>query len=137
LLGALCFAYSDHEDQFVAAFARAERERAEKLIVEQNRITFRYLSLIIEFATRSRLPAVAGPRAFAEGGGLMSYGPDVSANFRRAATYADKILKGVKPADLPIEQLTRFELVVNLKTARTLGLTIWPSVLARADEVIQ
>ena len=86
---------------------------------------------------RRRLPTVFGVREFAEAGGLLAYGPSLAAGFRRAPTYVDRILKGAKPADLPIEQATRFELVVNLKTAKALGLTIPQSVLLRADEVIQ
>jgi putative ABC transport system substrate-binding protein len=92
---------------------------------------------IFEFATKSRLPGVFPNRVFTEAGGLMSYGPNLAANFRRAAVFVDKILKGAKPADLPIEQPTKFELVINLKTAKALGLTIPPSVLARADQVIE
>ena len=92
---------------------------------------------IVEFTTRSRLPALFPDREFAEAGGLLAYGPSLAANFRRAVTYVDKILKGAKPADLPVEQPTKFELVINLKTARTLGLTIPQSVLLRADELIE
>ncbi len=92
---------------------------------------------IFEFATKSRLPGVFSNRGYAEAGGLMSYGPNFAANFRRAAVFVDKILKGAKPADLPVEQSTRFELVINMKTAKALGLTIPPLVLARADEVIE
>ena len=92
---------------------------------------------IVEFTTRSRLPALFPDREFAEAGGLLAYGPSLAANFRRAVAYVDKILKGAKPADLPVEQPTKFELVINLKTARTLGLTIPQSMLLRADQLIE
>ena len=92
---------------------------------------------IIALAVKYRLPAVYDLRLFADDGGLLSYGPVWRENFERAAVLVDKILKGAKPADLPIERPTRFELVVNLKTAAALGLTIPPSILARADEVIE
>jgi putative ABC transport system substrate-binding protein len=108
-----------------------------RLIIEGNGINFRRARLIVDFTVKSRVPAAAGSREVAEAGGLMEYGPNVSANFRRAAIYVDKILKGTKPADLPIEQPTRFEQVINLKTAKALGLTIPPSLLARADQVIE
>jgi putative ABC transport system substrate-binding protein len=91
---------------------------------------------VVELASRSRLPTVYPEREYAEAGGLVSYGPNVPANFYRAATYVDKILKGAKPGDLPIQQPTEFELVINLKTAKALGLTIPPSLLQRADQVI-
>jgi putative ABC transport system substrate-binding protein len=92
---------------------------------------------IVEFALKNRLPTVSGPGAFVEAGGLMAYGPDYLDLFRRAATYVDKILRGAKPSDLPVEQPTKFELIVNLRTAKALGLTIPPQVLARADHVIE
>jgi putative ABC transport system substrate-binding protein len=91
---------------------------------------------IVDFATRNRLPGIFPSGAYAEAGGLMSYGPNLTATFHRAAEYVDRILKGAKPGELPIEQPTKFELVINLKTAKTLGLTIPPSLLLRADQVI-
>jgi putative tryptophan/tyrosine transport system substrate-binding protein len=95
------------------------------------------LEEIVEFALKNRVPTVSGPRQFVEAGGLMAYGPHYPDLFRRAATYVDKILKGAKAGDLPVEQPTKFELVINLKTAKALRLTIPPSLLARADQVIE
>jgi putative tryptophan/tyrosine transport system substrate-binding protein len=92
---------------------------------------------VADLALKSRLPAVSIETGFAEAGGLMSYGPNIPDSHRRAATYVDKIIKGAKPADLPVEQPTKFELVINLKTAKALGLTIPQSILVRADELIQ
>ncbi len=94
-------------------------------------------SALCELAAKNRLPRVPMESRLSDAGGLMSYGPTSHDLFRRAATYVDKILKGAKPADLPVEQPTKFELVINLKTAKALGLTIPPSLLGRADEVIQ
>ena len=92
---------------------------------------------IVAFAAQRRLPAVFPDRDFAEAGGLMTYGPNLAANFRRAAYYVDRILKGVQPADLPVEQPMKLDLVLNLKTAQALGLTIPPTLLFQADEVIR
>jgi ABC-type uncharacterized transport system substrate-binding protein len=124
-------------DDFENALPGAIRGRAGALIVVEDPLTFLYLKRIAEFAAQNRLPATYGYREFAEAGGLMTVGPNLADLYRRAAIYVDKILKGAKPADLPVEQATKFELVINLKTAKALGLTIPPSLLQRADQVIE
>jgi putative ABC transport system substrate-binding protein len=120
-----------------AAFAAMRSQRAGGVLVLRDSLFFAQRTQIVALAAKSRLPAVYGIREEAEAGGLMSYGANLAANYRRAATYVDKILKGAKPADLPVEQPTRFELVINGKTAKALGLTIPQSVLIRADQIIQ
>jgi len=119
------------------AFQAAVKSRAGGLITLEDPFTGAHRTRIIDLALKHRLPAVFAVRPFVEAGGLMSYGPNPVDQSRRAATYVDKILKGVKPGDLPVQQPTRFELVINLKTAKALGLTIPQSLLFRADEVIQ
>jgi ABC-type uncharacterized transport system substrate-binding protein len=120
------------------AFLAVTNQRAQVLIVQTpNPVLFANRAQIVSFAQRNRLPSMYGQREFADAGGLMAYGPSSAELWRRAATYVDKILKGVKPGELPVEQPTRFELVINLKTAKTLGLTIPQSLLLRADHVIQ
>jgi putative tryptophan/tyrosine transport system substrate-binding protein len=123
-------------DDFEEAFWAA-RERSGSLVVIQDVVTVTHLKRIVELAAKNRLPAVYMEKEFAEAGGLMSYGPSQPDMFRRAAVYVDKILKGAKPADLPVEQPTKFELVINLKAAKQIGLSIPPNVLARADRVIR
>jgi len=124
-------------NEFEGAFAAMVRERANGIVVATDPVILGPRSEVVLLAARKRLPAVYGLREFPEAGGFMSYGPNVADQFRRAAVYVDKILKGAKPGDLPVEQATKFELVINLKTAKALGLTIPPSLLGRADEVIQ
>jgi putative tryptophan/tyrosine transport system substrate-binding protein len=126
-----------HPDEIERAFAAMVRERPDALLVSAEPMFFDAAGRIIGLAERARLPTVYFVRNFAESGGLMSYGTEFTAIYRRAATYVVKILKGAKPADLPVEQPTKFELVINLKTAKALGLTIPQSILVRADQVIQ
>jgi putative ABC transport system substrate-binding protein len=120
-----------------AAFAAMSSQRAGGVLVLRDALFRAQRAQIAALAAKRRLPAVYGLREEAEAGGLMAYGASVPHMFRRAATYVDKILKGAKPADLPVEQPTKFELVINLKTAKALGLTIPPSLLGQADQVIQ
>jgi len=124
-------------DDLDKAFEEVTKTRAEAVVIMPDPVTRTKLKRIAELAIKNRLPSVFHVREFADAGGLLAYGPDRSDLFRRAATYVDKILKGAKPADLPIEQPTKFELVINLKTAKQIGLTIPPNVLARADKVIR
>jgi putative tryptophan/tyrosine transport system substrate-binding protein len=123
-------------EAFDHAFKQARRE-AQAVLVLSDPLTFTHRREITAFTARHRLPAIYTVRDFVDEGGLMSYGTDIAVVSRRAADYVDRILKGAKPSDLPIEQPTKFELVVNLKTAQALGLTIPESVLLRADEVIR
>jgi putative ABC transport system substrate-binding protein len=113
------------------------RARAGALTVLPSNMFFNERRRLVDLAAKSRLPAVYTWREFVDAGGLMAYGPNLADFFRHAATYVDKILKGAKPGDLPVEQPTKFELVINLKTAKALGLTIPPSLLRRADQVIE
>jgi putative tryptophan/tyrosine transport system substrate-binding protein len=119
------------------AFSEMTRQRPDALLIVMDTIIAPYRQLIAEFTANNRVPSIMALRDYAEGGGLMSYGPSLPELYRRAATYVDRLLKGAKPSDLPIERPTTFELVINLKTAKTLGLTIPPSLLARADQVIE
>ena len=124
-------------DDFSAAFAAVSSSRVHAMLALGNPINFKGRQLIADFALRNRLPSIYDERLFVDAGGLMSYAPSFTDSFRRAAMYVDKILKGAKPADLPVEQPTKFELVINARTAKILGLTIPQSVLLRADEIIQ
>jgi putative ABC transport system substrate-binding protein len=124
-------------DDLSGAFAGAVRERADAIAVVQTAMLFRERAQIVQMATSHRLPAAFTFREFAETGGLMSYGAHLPDMFRRAAFYVDRILRGAKAGDLPMEQPTTFELVINLKTAKALGVTIPPSLLLRADQVIE
>jgi putative ABC transport system substrate-binding protein len=123
--------------EFDSAFEAMVKERAEGLLVVADSMFTVNRARLADLAAANRLPSMFGLREYVEAGGLMSYGPSIPHQLRQAAVYVDKILKGAKPADLPVEQPTKFELVINLKTAKALGLTILPSLLRRADEVIQ
>ena len=120
-----------------AAFVAMKRGGAGAVIVVQSSAFFAGYPRISDLALTHRLPSVGGSKEYPEAGGLISYGADYPDLFRRAAVFVDKILKGAKPGDLPIEQPTKFELAINLKTAKALGLTIPPSLLQRADQVIE
>ena len=124
-------------DDLPKAFESAARNRAGALFVIEETLLLPHRTRILELAAKHRLPASSLYREFAEAGGLLSYGPNLPDHFRRAAIYVDKILKGTKPGDLPVEQPTKFELVINLKTAKALGLTIPRSLLQQADQVIE
>ena len=133
-------AQSEHPrgpDDFDRAFSEMTKARASALTVLPSTMFLNERRRLVDLAAKNRLPTVFPNRDSVDAGGLMSYGPNIADNFRRAATYVDKILKGTKPGDLPVEQPTTFELVIDLKAAKALGLTIPPSVLARADQVIE
>jgi putative ABC transport system substrate-binding protein len=119
------------------AFASAAAQHADAIIVCGDDLTFRYATQVTALAAKHRLPAIYFARVFVTNGGLISYGPDFADLFFRAGGYVDKILKGAKPSDLPVEQPTKFHLAINMKTAKALGLTVPPTLLARADEVIE
>ena len=124
-------------EDFDEAFRAAARGRADALLAFDDALTIGYRARLIALAAKYRLPTMYGFREFPDAGGLLSYGPNLLDQYRRTATYVDRILKGARPADLPIEQPTKFELVINRRTAQALGLAIPPSVLARADQVIE
>jgi putative ABC transport system substrate-binding protein len=124
-------------DELDAAFAELLKARPDALLVTAEAFTRRYQSRILDFANSNKIPAMFEDGGYVEAGGLMSYGPDYPAVFAKAAIFVDKILKGAKPADLPVEQPTKFELVINLRTAKALGLEIPPTLIALADRVIE
>jgi putative ABC transport system substrate-binding protein len=122
---------------YTAAFATLTRERVDALLASDTTLNRHNQQLIIDFAAGQRLPTIYAFRESVEAGGLLAYGVDVVVIYRRAGEYVDRVLRGTRPADLPIEQPTKFELVINMKTAKALNLTIPPSLLARADQVIE
>ena len=124
-------------DGFDRVFAALNKQRPDGLYVAGGRLMGASQKRIADFALKSRLPSMYSSREYVEAGGLMSYGADLADSYRRVAYFVDRILKGAKPADLPVEQPTKFEFVINLKAAKQIGLTIPPNVLARADKVIK
>jgi putative ABC transport system substrate-binding protein len=124
-------------DQIDGALGTTKKNRSDAMLIHSDGLFYGQRRRIADFATRNRLPTIYPWRDAAEAGGLMTYGANVADNWRRAGTFIDRILKGAKPADLPVEQPTKFELIINLKTAEALGLTIPPSLLQRADQVIE
>jgi putative ABC transport system substrate-binding protein len=124
-------------DHFEQAFRAAKKERAGGVLVTANLLMFTHFGPIADLAIKHRLPTIHSQKEFADAGGLMMYGPSEADIYRRAAIYVDKILKGAKPGELPVERPAKFQLIINLKTAKQIGLTIPPNVLARADRVIR
>jgi putative ABC transport system substrate-binding protein len=124
-------------EELDAAFTELLKQRPDALLVTAEAFTRRYQSRILDFANNNKIPAMFEDGGYVEAGGLMSYGPDYPAVFAKAAIFVDKILKGAKPTDLPVEQPTKFELVINLRTAKALGLYIPPTLIALADRVIE
>jgi ABC-type uncharacterized transport system substrate-binding protein len=124
-------------DEIERAFALMTREHAGAALVPWDGLFLLHLTRIVQLAAKARLPAMYGHRGYVDAGGLATYGPSAVESFRRAAAYVDKILKGAKPGDLPVEQPSKFEFILNLRTAKTLGLALSPSLVGRADEVIQ
>jgi putative ABC transport system substrate-binding protein len=128
----------ERPDDFVTAFAEMQKNRAEALVVSSSGLFYANRTRLVEFAAKHRLPTIYHQSEFVvDSGGLMSYGPDFRDLFRRSATYVDKILRGAKPGDLPVQQPTKFELVINRRTAKALGLAIPQSLQLRADRVIE
>ena len=139
--GALGITLQSHEvygpKDFAATFAAIAEERPEALLVLQDALTMQHRNEIIDFAIQQRLPSMFQEKGWVEAGGLMSYGEDLASMYRRAAYFVDRIFKGAKPADLPVEQATKFEMALNLKTAKAIGLHIPDSILALADKLIE
>jgi putative ABC transport system substrate-binding protein len=133
----LKFVGAQTPEEFDAAFSAVSRGRAQALYLQESPLFYVHRKTLAKLASKARLPTIYASRTFADEGGLMSYGVNYADQMRRSAVYVDKILKGAKPGDLPIEQPTKFELVVNLKTAKALGITIPQSILLQADEVIR
>ena len=124
-------------DDFDSAFARAKKGRRQALVTTAGGIISTQQRQVLDFAAKNRVPAIYHYSEYVEAGGLMSYGPSQTDQWRRAGDYVDKILKGAKPADIPVEQPTKFEFLVNLKSAKQIGVTVPPKVLAQADKVIK
>jgi putative ABC transport system substrate-binding protein len=124
-------------NDYTGAFDMIRRERPDAVLVANTPVNFANRQLIVDFTTSNKLPGMFSRREYVQTGGLMSYGVDITDLFRRAAEFVDKIVRGARPADLPVEQPTKFELLINLKTARALDIDIPPTLLARADEVIE
>jgi putative ABC transport system substrate-binding protein len=122
---------------FEGAFVAMTRQRADAMFGTPGALTFEHRKVLVDLATRHRIPAMWGHRSFVDAGGLMSYAVNLYDQNRQAALFVDKILKGAKPSDLPVEQPTKFELVINVRSAKALGVTIPPSLMVRADQVIE